>query len=214
MQPPCNKPLEILYAGKLSRAKGVPWLLRALRKLPREQFIFHLVGEGSGVDKLEIEKLCTPFGPAVRQHGRLKQDRLAELMRQVDIFVLPSFFEGLPLVLLEALACGCRVVATALPGITELFSGLENDRVELVEMPSMIAIDVPHPAAEEGFTDKLAVALRKQCRRAIADDAKICPRPLQALLKNYTWEGIFRNIETLYRQLSTESACSADTAPD
>ena len=41
---------------------------------------------------------------------------LAEVFRQSDVFALPSFFEGLPLVTMEAMACGCKVVCSQIPG--------------------------------------------------------------------------------------------------
>ncbi|MDZ7663922.1 MAG: glycosyltransferase [Desulfotignum sp.] len=44
-------------------------------------------------------------------HGPLSHDDLGDLLRHAHVFVLPSFYEGLPLVLMEALACGCRLVA-------------------------------------------------------------------------------------------------------
>lgn len=198
-----NKPLEILYAGKLSRAKGIPWLLKALQQLTSNQFVFHLVGEGHGNDKEEILCLAQELGSTVGIHGKLDQKKLADLMRQSDIFVLPSFFEGLPLVLLEALACGNRIVTTALPGIAELFADIESDWIDLIELPQMISIDAPHPADEEHFTDVLAQALKKQCNHLLhSESCGSCPDAIDRLLKQYTWEGIFKKIERLYLALS------------
>ena len=51
------------------------------------------------------------MAPAVTLHGQLNQPQLAVLMRRCGVCVLPSFYEGLPLVLIEAAACGCRIVA-------------------------------------------------------------------------------------------------------
>ena len=198
-----NNPLEILYAGKLSRAKGIPWLLKTLLRLPREQFIFHLVGDGDGTDKAEILKLAHELGSSIRIHGKLEQMKLANLMRQSDIFVLPSFYEGLPLVLLEALACGNRIVTTALPGISELFAMIQSDWIELIDLPQMISIDEPHPADEEHFIAVLARALKKQfAQLAHSEPEQHCPATIDSLLKQYTWEGIFRKIEQRYLTLS------------
>jgi glycosyltransferase involved in cell wall biosynthesis len=52
--------------------------------------------------------------------GQIPQPALAELLRRSDIFVLPSYFEGLPLVLIEAMASGAVPVSTDLPGVKKL----------------------------------------------------------------------------------------------
>jgi glycosyltransferase involved in cell wall biosynthesis len=194
-------PVEIIYAGKLSRAKGVPWLLQALERLEAADFIFHLVGGGDGAEKAEILQRAKKLGSKVKIHGKLEQDRLAELMRQADLFVLPSFFEGLPLVLLEALACGCRLLATALPGCRELFSGIESEWVELVELPRMASIDVPLAQDEELFVATLQAGLQRQLAQLTKDRQQIFPPPLLQLLERQSWAGIFEKIEELYRQL-------------
>lgn len=197
-----QKPIQILYAGKLSHAKGVPWLLQALKKLPADEFIFHLVGDSDGAEKQEILKLMGELDSNIQIHGKIEQEHLADLMRQSDLFVLPSFYEGLPLVLLEALACGCRIVATALPGIVELFSGVDSDWIELVEQPRMASIDVPEASEDELFIDGFASAMLTQLKHIRQQRQRSgIPDDIRDLLKNYTWEGVFQKIEQLYNRL-------------
>ncbi len=198
-----NRPIEILYAGKLSRAKGLPWLIKALQLLPHQEFCFHLVGAGHGSEGEEILAQATALEPKIKIHGKLEQHQLASLMRQADLFVLPSFFEGLPLVLLEALASGCHILATALPGISELFHGTDRRWIELVELPQMISIDRPHPADEGHFINALVSALSAQCHQlATTDTDQACPPSLKILLEQFTWEGIFKKLESLYLRYS------------
>ena len=199
------KPIQILYAGKLSRAKGVPWLLKALKKLPADKFIFHLVGDSDGAEKQEILELAGELDSSIQIHGNVEQEYLSGLMRQTDLFVLPSFYEGLPLVLLEALACGSRIVATALPGIVELFSGINSDWIELVKQPKMISVDVPKSSEDAQFIDALANALHTQFEQIEKQGQESqCPDEIQDLLKNYTWEQVFHKIEDLYKQLAVK----------
>ncbi|SHJ52700.1 Glycosyltransferase involved in cell wall bisynthesis [Malonomonas rubra DSM 5091] len=192
--------LQIIYAGKLSRAKGVPWLLKALLPL-EEDFIFHLVGDSDGHEKQDILQLAEQLGQKVMIHGNLEQQELAVLMRQSDLFVLPSFFEGLPLVLLEALASGCRLVTTALPGVVELFGNLNSPWIELVNLPKMAGIDSPAQEGEEVFISALRRALQAQIRSLKKERNQSFPTEIQSLLEEYSWGGIFSKIETLYNQL-------------
>jgi len=197
-----TRSIQLLYAGKLSRAKGVPWLLTALQRLDNQDFNFHLVGDGYGAEKDQILMQAQTLDDRVQVHGKLNQQGLAELMRNADIFILPSFFEGLPLVLLEALACGCRIITTSLPGVAELFSQIKSDWVELIDLPQMIAIDSPHPADEEDFVARLVQALKIQSTRHTLSIGASASDAVEELLAGYTWEGIFAKIERFYRSLS------------
>jgi glycosyltransferase involved in cell wall biosynthesis len=203
---PGKGPVQVVYAGKLSRAKGVPWLLRALGQLAAEDFVFHLVGDSAGAEKQEILGLIGQLGSRIRVHGKLDQQRLASLLRQADLFVLPSLFEGVPLVLLEALASGCHIVTTALPGVLELLAGIDSSWIELVAMPRMASIDQPHAAEEEQFVASLRVAVQAQLAilQAGRGVRSGYPADLRQLLEGYTWEGVFPKIARLYQQLSGE----------
>lgn len=196
-----ERPLQVLYAGKLSRAKGVPWLLQALNRLADEDFIFHLVGDSDGAEKAEILQWADRLGPRICVHGKLEQQQLAALMRRCDLFVLPSFFEGVPLVLLEALASGCHLLATALPGVRELFRGIDSQWVELLELPRMTRIDVPLAEDEEKFIDHLQAGIQRQLAVLRCETQVCCPPELRQLLDRYTWAGVFTGIESLYQRL-------------
>ncbi len=204
-QPSPKKPVQILYAGKLSNAKGVPWLLKALINIPNKSFIFHLVGDSHGAEKEEILALANKLNGNIKIHGKIEHGQLANLMRQTDLFVLPSFYEGLPLVLLEALACGSRIIATALPGVVDLFSGINSSWIDLIEQPKMVSIDVPEATESEKFTAALTQAIIDQCEQiSLQNNDIIHPNEIKTLLKNYTWEAVFLKLEHLYQQLSSK----------
>ena len=79
-----------------------------------------LVGDGElNKDNLEIVK-AYGIEKSIRKTGSLTREQLKEQLSQADIFVFPSYVEGLPRVLIEAMALGLPCVATELPGIKEL----------------------------------------------------------------------------------------------
>lgn len=195
------EPVRIVYAGKLANAKGVPWLLRAVEKLKDCDLILDMCGSATGPEKENIAAAAQKLGAKVRMHGNVEPSTLAEIMRQSHIFVLPSFFEGLPLVLLEALACGCRPVATRLPGVEEVFSHLEGNGVSLVDLPQLKDIDTPLPEEEEPFVERLANALRQQIDASRKNPrTQPCPEA-EKLLARYSWDAIFAGVEDIYRKL-------------
>jgi glycosyltransferase involved in cell wall biosynthesis len=113
--------------------------------------------------------------------------------------VLPSFFEGLPLVLLEAMACGCRIVTTDLPGAKELFALPHPSMVRMVELPALETVDRPYKADEPLLEERLAEALEA----SIADVVnRVEPdqKYIRKITGSFTWEGIFARIESVYRQ--------------
>ena len=196
-QKPDPEPVQLIYAGKLSNAKGVPWLLRALASIRFPEWQLHLVGSGSGEEKEYCLRLTEKLGEKVIVHGALPQESLAKILRQSHILVLPSFFEGLPLVILEGLACGCRIVVTGLPGVKELIGNTNTDFINLVPTPRLRFIDQPYSEDEMLFEQQLGEALKQQIDAAVSF-ANIDFSPIQDTLDAYTWTGIFNKVKQVY----------------
>ncbi len=105
--------LRLLFVGNLSARKGVPELLRALALAPLAQVPLQLTLAGGGdLQAFRAIAQAMGLGERVRFEGWAHQARVAQLMAGSDLLVLPSHDEGLPLVILEALACGVPVVCT------------------------------------------------------------------------------------------------------
>jgi len=194
---PDPPPVQVIYAGKLWNAKGLPWLLNALKTIGAPEWQLHLVGGGSGPEMEECLRLAEALGERVLFHGQIPQVRLAELFRQAHIFVLPSLFEGLPLVVLEALASGCRVVATDLPGVLEVLGDVESDDITLVRTPRLRNMDQPYPEDLPAFERDLARALEVQMAGALKQP-RIDFAAVQDTLAAFTWRGVFAKVETVY----------------
>lgn len=192
--------VELVYAGKLSAAKGVPWMLKSLEKIRHLPFRLHMAGSSSGPEKDLCLSLAEHLGDKVIYHGPLSHEKLGELMRKSHVFILPSFFEGMPLVLIEALACGCRIVSTALPGVTELFQTRHPEMIRLLDLPQLETIDQPFQKDEAALELLLSRSLEK-----LISDVINTPQPDQSYVRQiqarYTWERIFSNIEKVYLDL-------------
>ena len=151
-------PVRLCYAGKISRPKGVPELLKALSMLDADPDVpeFRLTMAGGCQDEALAGALDS-LPPYAVHLGQIPQEQLAALMKSSDIFILPSFFEGLPLVLIEAMASGALPVSTDLPGVREwIDANTGGPNVRYVPMPEMKSIDEPEDSARAGFTGELA----------------------------------------------------------
>lgn len=111
----------VLYVGRLVAEKGLRELLAAFEALQhvRPRLRLALVGDGPMKQELE-DRLATLDPSRVRLAGALGPDDVAQWMAASDVVTLPSYSEGHPNVLVEALACGRPVVATPVGGIPEV----------------------------------------------------------------------------------------------
>src|SRR5262249_26777586 len=90
--------IELVYVGKLSNAKGVPWLLEAFQNVQsysQKPTRLTLVGSGLGAEAEALYAQGSVMGENVHFLGTLSQVELAKVLSESHILVLPSFFEGL-----------------------------------------------------------------------------------------------------------------------
>lgn len=197
---PFEGTVEFLYAGKLSTVKGVPWLLKSLDRIKDRPFRLHMAGSSTGREQETCLALARNLGEKAVYHGPLSHEKLGELMRRCHVFVLPSFFEGLPLVLMEALASGCRIITTALPGVGEVLGAGKNPMVRLINLPELKTIDTPYPKDEESLEIRLAETLN-QVMDEIMHHAEPDLDYIRSATAPYTWEKIYKKIEAVYSEL-------------
>ncbi len=120
--PPDNKIPRILCVGRLVPAKGQLTLLDALHRLHREGIAFEATLVGDGPDKNRLAGKITDYGLGgqVQLTGALGQEQVRSLYDQADVFVLASVAEGVPVVLMEAMAKEIACLSTRITGIPEL----------------------------------------------------------------------------------------------
>ncbi len=134
---PVGGPPRVLYAGLVSPRKGVPDLVRASRLL-LERGVEHelLLAGGTPDEGLAAEEAARrEHSPSARWLGPQPHEAMGDLYRSADVFCLPSWWEAMPLAILEAMATGLPVVATPVgdvprvvrPGATGLLVPLQDE---------------------------------------------------------------------------------------
>jgi glycosyltransferase involved in cell wall biosynthesis len=158
----------LVCVGRLSPEKGQAGLLEAFAELRNRHPDLELRLVGDGPDRQALETLAADLGVSdgARFLGRMTEtDAMAEIARS-DIFVLPSFMEGLPIVLMEAMALGVPVVASNVAGIPEL---VEAGTGGLLFTPSRW--DELARCIEGLLSDKaLRNSIAEQGKRKVADE--------------------------------------------
>jgi glycosyltransferase involved in cell wall biosynthesis len=106
----------ILFVGRFKKEKDHATLLRALAKVPNAQLV--LVGDGPCL--VDMEALAKILGVADRVHFLGSRQDVHELLKMADIYVHSSLWEGFGIAALEAMASGLPVVASRVPGLTNV----------------------------------------------------------------------------------------------
>jgi glycosyltransferase involved in cell wall biosynthesis len=111
--------LVALWVGRLDPVKGLKELIEALGEI-NQTHALHLAIAGTGEYEPELRRQIEQRGLFDRVHLLGRRDDVASLLKAADLFVFPSYTEGLPNAVLEAMAAGLPVVTTDVPGCRDL----------------------------------------------------------------------------------------------
>lgn len=124
LQPRCSQTnhQRLLYVGRLAAAKGLPILLKSLAALKLTNPNIQLTVVGDGADRSILTDQVDTLGltQQVDFVGYQSPESVRQYLQSADVFVMSSFAEGVPVVLMEAMMAGLPVVATQIAGVSEL----------------------------------------------------------------------------------------------
>lgn len=178
----------ILYVGQIIKMKGIEYLLEALRFLIQwgHRCLLYIISYNRRVDLLSIAK---DLGVDQYLHvlDNLPERDLISAYKSCDIFVLPSLTEGLPTVLLEAMAAGKPVVATSVAGVPELISNGSNGLLIRPRDSIGLAKNIQMLLESDEMRRKMGIKGRSTVRR------------------KFSWEIVGEQIVTMYESLIDDS---------
>jgi starch synthase len=193
---------SIVFVGRITRQKGLPYLLRAARALPADvQLVLcagapdtpEIMAEVSGL----VAELAETREGVVWIDRHLPRNELTALLTSATCFVCPSVYEPLGIVNLEAMACGAAVVGTATGGIPEVV----DDGVTGVLVPIEQADDgTGTPLDPERFVADLAEALT----RVVGDPARAREMGAAGRVRaeqHFAWDAIAAATRALYERV-------------
>ena len=161
--------IRLLNVASLDEKKCHSDLLEAVARLRERgtETVLDIVGEGRLLTRLQAHARRLGLGDSVRFLGTQSPAEVARRMRESDVFVLPSRFENLPVVLLEAMASGLPVVATWVGGIPEIV----DDKAGMLVPPGdveRLTSAIGSVASRLGSFDTAALAERARRRYGLA----------------------------------------------
>src|SRR6185503_433581 len=152
---PCPAERRLVWVGRVCEEKGVPILIEAAAQLAREglEFELELIGDGPLLSEIRARIAREGLERRVRTLGWAGSDAVRARVNAARALVQPSFAEGLPVVIMEALALGRPVISTFVAGIPELVeTGVDG---WLVPAGSVEALTAAMRAAIEASTAEL-----------------------------------------------------------
>jgi glycosyltransferase involved in cell wall biosynthesis len=159
-----------------------------------------MAGSGKGPECTECLDLMEQLGSKVTNHEFISHERLAGLMRKAHVQVLPSFFEGLPLVLFEGLASGCRIITTQLSGFDEIFGKARSDTIDLIPLPTLKSIDTPHQKDEAYLENALSGSILNMIA-IVKKNPDFDDEQAEQIASGYTWSHIFYKTRSVYHEV-------------
>jgi glycosyltransferase involved in cell wall biosynthesis len=155
---------QLLCVGRLAPAKGQAILLAAVAELQRQgvEVKLTLVGMGPDADSLRQYAADLQISQFVTFTGAVDQDHILDYYRAADIFVLPSFAEGLPVVLMEAMAMEIPCITTAITGVPELINSGVNGLLVPASDTEGLTAAIKQLVADPAFRQQLGKAGRQK----------------------------------------------------
>ncbi|CAM5314453.1 glycogen synthase [Leifsonia shinshuensis] len=194
----------VIFVGRITRQKGLPYLLRAARMLPPEVQVILCAGAPDTPEILaEVTELVA--GLQAERDGvvwidrLLPNDELRAALTASTVFVCPSIYEPLGIVNLEAMACGLPVVGTATGGIPEVIvDGVTGRLVPIQQLQDGTGT----PTDPEAFVRDLAAALTE----VVSDPeraARMGAAGRERAEREFSWTAIAEQTRAIYRSVTS-----------
>lgn len=171
----------VLYAGHLLATKGLGELAGAMAELAgrRPKLRLAVIGDGAYREELEARVARAGMADRVWMRGRVDSETVGEWMRAADVFCLPSYTEGCPNAVVEALSCGRPVVASDVGGIPELVGegcGILTPSRDTRKLTAAL-----EAALERRWdTGRIAASSRRSWEKVADETFAVCERVLAA----------------------------------
>ncbi|QEE61210.1 glycogen synthase [Salinibacterium sp. dk2585] len=200
---------SVVFVGRITRQKGLTYLLKAAAQLPRDVQLVLCAGAPDTPALMAevreaVQKLQDARGGVVWIDRVLPRNELSAVLTAATTFVCPSVYEPLGIVNLEAMACGAAVVGTATGGIPEVVDDGVTGRlvpIEQVDDGSGTPLDPEH------FVHDLAQVLLEVVSDP-AEAARMGAAGRRRAEQEFGWDRIARRTEEIYRSLLTAPAVS------
>lgn len=192
--------IRLAFCGKIDPSKGIYELIEAYRSLGLEDVTLDIIGTPTGENKEKIERYIDG-DKSIRVYNVKDQKAVGDEFRKKDIFIMPSYYEGLGLVAIEALACGLYVVATEIDALMELLGQEINESgvIKYIPLPRIYDTDKPVEEDLPEFKENLKKGILCQIEKIRErDDTN---KKMEDKIKAFSWEGLVGRMNNIINSI-------------
>ena len=159
-----NQSNKFIFIGRLNEQKNLFALIEAISDLELNLDIY-----GDGEQQEKLSELAKKLDAKVQFVGKIDNAAVPQTLRNYDYYILPSFYEGMPKTLIEAMACGILSIGTPVDGIVEL---IEDEKTGVL--------------SEDTSSESIKIAIRRALNFSKNEKLKIQQNSLKIIQKNFS----------------------------
>jgi glycosyltransferase involved in cell wall biosynthesis len=155
-------PLTVLFLGRIALSKGIDVIYRAMVALGKMPGNIRFVMAGAGPDeRVYVDKFRELLGPRFEYRGIVDGIAKTELLKECDVFLLPSLFEGMPMALLETMALGLVPIVTNVGSIASVVTDGKNGILLHTQSPEQVVDALSMLMADKAYLQVLSQHARQ-----------------------------------------------------
>lgn len=181
--------IRLVFCAKIDPSKGIYELIEVYKSLGLDDVTLDIIGSPNEESKKKLEEYIQGDN-SIRVYNVRDQVALGDELREKDIFLMPSYYEGLGLMAIESLACGLYVVTTEIEALMTLLGEeiKESGIIKYVPLPRIYDTDKPVKEDLPEFKENLKKAILCQIEK-VREKRKF-PKEIEDKIKSFSWEGL------------------------
>ena len=196
--------IRLVFCAKIDPSKGIYELIEVYKSLGLEDVSLDIIGNP---DRDNKEKMKAYIGDdkSIGLYNVKDQISLGEELRKKDIYLMPSYYEGLGLMAIESLACGLYVVTTEIEALMSLLGKEieESGVIKYIPLPRIYDTDKPVKEDLPEFKENLKEAILAQIQSV--RENKGSHKEMEEKIKSFSWEGIVHNMNQVINSIMEAS---------
>ncbi len=196
--------IRLTFCAKIDPSKGIYELIEVFKSLNLPDVSLDIIGSPDEENKKKIDNYIKNDSN-IRIYNVKNQVVLGNELREKDIFIMPSFYEGLGLMAIESLACGLYVVTTEIEALMSLLGDeiKESGIIKYIPLPRIYNTDKPVKEDLPEFKANLKKAILCQIEKV--REKKEYPRGLEEKIKHHSWEGLVDKMNDIINSINQDN---------
>lgn len=190
--------VRLVFCAKIDPSKGIYELIEVYKSLGLEDVTLDIIGNPNEENKKKIETYIQGDS-SIRIYNVKDQVNLGDELRKKDIFLMPSYYEGLGLMAIESLACGLYVVTTEIEALMTLLGEeiKKSGIIKYVPLPRIYDIDKPVKEDLPEFKENLRKSILCQIEKI--REKKYDYKNVEDKIKSFSWEELVKNMNNIIK---------------